>query len=801
MLDKSKKLILWFNELSKSDIPYVGGKCANLGEMTSAGIPVPKGFAVTAYAYKKFITESSLINKIKSVLKSVDESDLNKLDKISSEIRSLVESSRMPQDIEKAILESYEQLENMTQKNVKVSVRSSATAEDLPGASFAGQQETFLNVDKPNLIGKVSKCWSSLFTSRAIYYRQQKGFDHDKVLISVGIQEMVAPDPEAQGVMFTIHPVTGDRTKILIDASYGLGEAVVSGSVTPDTFIVDKNSMKIIERQVGKKATKDIIDKKTGKVTTVNVSKEEQEKLCLSDQQVIELAKLAKKIDDHYGMAMDIEWAIDKATHKIYILQARPETFYGEKAQASVKQEELAVAEHKVLVKGLAVSPGVGTGPVNLVFDSKDIGKIKQGDILVTKMTTPSWVPAMKKSSAIVTDEGGYTCHAAIVSRELGVPCIVGAGNATSTLKSGETVTVDGGKGLVYEGEVEAILQGKINDEARIPVFEQPITATKVYVNLSIPEKAEQVAKQTLADGVGLLRAEHMMLSIGKHPKMLIEEGGANLMVEKFAESIRTVAQAFYPRPVIYRALDFKPDEFLTLEGGEKYEREAGHIGPNPMIGYRGQFRYTKEPEIFKLELAAIRKVREEHNLRNVHLMIPFVRSLGEFRKVKGIVYESGLNPEKDQDFWLWIMLEVPSAVLIIDKLCKEGITGISIGSNDLTMLVLGVDRNDTSVQEIYDERDLAVLRAINYVTKVCKKFGVTVSICGQAPSVYPEYAEFLVRLGVTSISVNPDAVLSTRLHIAQIEKKIGLEKVLGKSKLKIAGADELDLDFWQVLS
>ncbi|MEM2906607.1 MAG: phosphoenolpyruvate synthase [Candidatus Odinarchaeota archaeon] len=800
MTDKSQKLILWFDELTKSDIPYVGGKCANLGELTRAGAPTPKGFAVTAYAYKKFITESGLINKIKSVLKQLDLSDLNKLNKISREIRALIESTPMFPEIQKEIKEAYTRLETLTEKNVRLSIRSSATAEDLPGASFAGQQDTFLNVDKEHLIEAVSKCWSSLYTPRAISYRQEKGFEHEKILISVAVQEMVAPDPEAQGVMFTIHPVTGDRTKILIDASYGLGEAVVSGSVTPDTFIVDKNTMKIVERQVGKKATKDIIDVKTGKVITVPVSKTEQEKLCIPDEYVLELAKIAKKIEEHYGIPMDIEWAIDRKTHKIYILQGWPERVNGEKTVKPVEEKAADVSEYKLLVKGLPVSPGVGSGKVNIILDSGNIDKIQKGDILVTRMTTPSWVPAMKKSAAIVTDEGGYTCHAAIVSRELGVPCIVGAGNATTVLKNGQLVTVDGSKGFVYDGIVKTVEEEKPGVHGAVTVFEQPITATKIYVNLSIPEKAEQVARETLADGVGLLRAEHMMLSIGKHPKLLIEEGGADLMIEKFAESIRTVAQAFHPRPVIYRALDFKPDEFLALEGGEKYERETGHIGPNPMIGYRGQFRYTKEPDIFKLELAAIKKVREKFNLKNVHLMIPFVRTIGEFKKVKEIIYGEGLNPEKDPDFWLWIMLEVPSAVFIIDKLCAEGINGISIGSNDLTMLVLGVDRNDASVQEIYDERDIAVLRAINYVTKVCKKYGVTVSICGQAPSVYPEYAEFLVRLGVTSISVNPDAVISTRRHVAQIEKKIGLEKVTGKSKLRISGLAEDELDFWKIL-
>ncbi|MHA1409178.1 MAG: phosphoenolpyruvate synthase [Candidatus Odinarchaeia archaeon] len=799
MVDKNKKLILWFDEIDKNDIPYVGGKVANLGELTQSGAPAPKGFAVTSYAYKKFIKETGLEKKIKNLLKNVNYSDPKKLQEISHKIRSLIESTDIPQDIVKSIKEAYTELEKKTHKNVKLSIRSSATAEDLPGASFAGQQDTYLNVDKSELLDKVRKCWSSLFTARAIYYREEKGFPHDKVYISVAVQQMVAPDPEAQGVMFTIHPVTGDNTKILIDSSYGLGEAVVSGSVTPDTFIVDKKTMKIVEKHIGRKATKEIIDEKTGKVITVKVSKEEQEKQSISDEHVIKLAKIAKKIEDHYGMPMDIEWAVEKGSGKIHILQARPETVYSSGGTKATKGEEVSMSEQNVLVKGLGVSPGVGVGPVKVIMKSDEIGKIREGDILVTKMTTPSWVPAMKISAAIVTDEGGYTCHAAIVSRELGVPCIVGAGNATKILKTGQTVTVDGSKGLVYEGEVKQLSERKEQISQPV-VVSQPVTGTKIYVNLSIPEKAEEVEKQTGADGVGLLRAEHMMLSIGKHPRKLIEEGGADLMVDKFAEGIRAVAQAFRPRPVVYRALDFKPDEFLALEGGEKYEKESGHVGPNPMIGYRGQFRYIKEPEIFRLELKAIKKVRDEYQLKNVYLMIPFVRTLKTFREVKKIIVEEGLDPEKDPDFKLWIMLEVPSAVFIIDKLCEEGIQGISIGSNDLTMLVLGTDRNDASVQELYDERDLAVLRAINYVVKVCKKYGVTVSICGQAPSVYEDYADFLVRLGVNSISVNPDAVINTRKHVAQIETKLRLEAITGKTITRIGDTNTSELDFWKIL-
>ncbi|MFX1598367.1 MAG: phosphoenolpyruvate synthase [Promethearchaeota archaeon] len=801
-MERSKQLILWFDELSKKDIALVGGKAANLGELATAGAPTPEGFAISSYAYKRFVEETGLDKKIFDLLKDVDISDLKQLEDVSKKIRELVESTEVPSDIQNAAMNAYEELARRTHKGVEVSVRSSATAEDLPGASFAGQQDTFLYVTSDKLSKTVSKCWSSLFTARAIYYRSQKGFDHFKVLMSVIVQEMVAPNPKAQGVIFTIHPVTGEPKKILIESNYGLGEAVVSGSVTPDAFIVDKDSFKILTKNIGQKKSKAVKDPKTGKVINVEVSKEERGKQSITDEQIVSLAKIADRIEKHYDSPMDIEWAIDEG-NETFILQARPETVWSGKEVS--KEEAVSAAtslvEGEVILKGLPVSPGVGIGPANVILSTEGIGKVRKGDILVTKMTTPSWVPAMQKSAAIVTEDGGYTCHAAIVSRELGVPCIVGARKATKALKKGEIITVDGKKGLVYRGEVEGALKSA-EQIAALPqqAVSEMITSTKIYVNLSIPEMAEKVASETRADGVGLLRAEHLMLSIGKHPRRLVEEGGAQLMIDKFAEGVKKVAEAFYPNPVIYRTLDFKPDEFLALEGGTEYEEEAGHVGPNPMIGYRGQFRYVKEPDIFRLELRAIKKVRDEHNLKNVYIMLPFVRTLRVFKRAKQIINEEGLDPEEDPDFKLWIMVEVPSSVFIIDKLIAEGIQGVSVGSNDLTMLILGADRNDASVQELFDERDIAVLRALVYLIKVCKKMGITVSICGQAPSVYPEYAELLVRQGVTSISVNPDVVIETRKNVAQIERKLLLEELTGKTKFSIAGISEDDFEFWKIL-
>jgi len=802
--NKEEALILWFEELTKEDTQIVGGKNANLGElMSKARVPVPPGFAVTAAAYRKFLEDTGIADEIYYILRKTNIDDLEQLENASQKIRKLIEETPMPKYIQKAIIDAYRDLCKRTgQENVSVAVRSSATAEDLPGASFAGQQETYLNVSgEKEVVKKVQKCWSSLFTPRAISYRESKGFRHEQVLISVAVQQMV--DAKAAGVMFTLHPATGDRDKIMIEANWGLGESVVSGAVTPDTYIVDKKTLKILEKHVVEKKIEYIRDPKTGKTIHAEVPPERRKIPALTDEEIVELAKYGIQIENHYQHPQDIEWAIDRHTGKIFILQARPETVWSlkEVPERSTETQEAMTTERQVLVKGLPVSPGIGIGKALVFLDAKEaIEAMEEGAVLVTRMTTPDWVPAMKKASAIVTDEGGYTCHAAIVSRELGVPCIVGTGNATQVLKDVGVVTVDGTHGIVYKGAIKEEVE-KAEAAAAAPAavaIAQPVTATKIYVNISIPEIAEKVAKETQADGVGLLRAEHLMLSIGKHPRKLIEEGGEQEMIDKFAEGIRQVAQAFYPKPVVYRALDFKPDEFLELEGGRKYELEAGHIGPNPMIGYRGCYRYIKEPEIFRLELRAIKKVRDEYGLKNVWLMIPFVRTLEEFEEAKKIIKEEGLDPEKDPDFKLWIMVEVPSTVFLIEEFCKAGIQGVSFGTNDLTMLILGIDRNDAAVQELYDERNLAVLRALAYVIKICKKYGVTTSICGQAPSVYPDYLEFLVRMGATSISVNPDAVIEARRMVAMIEQRILMEKATGKYRKRVGKNFMDEVEFWK---
>jgi pyruvate,water dikinase len=586
--------------------------------------------------------------------------------------------------------------------------------------------------------------------------------------------------------------VSGDKSKIVINASWGLGEAIVSGQVTPDEYVVKKDSMKVVEKHVVKKDRQIVSDVKGG-TKWVKVQDTMQKKPVLDDTSIVRLAKYGIKIEKHYGVPQDIEWAVDDSG-RIFILQARPETVHGtEGARESTEGKELM--EKDILLRGIGVSPGKASGKVQIMLDVKKMSGFRQGDVLVTEMTTPDWLPAMKIAAAIVTNLGGKTCHAAIVSRELGVPCIVGTEKATKVLKDGEEITIDGQRGLIFKGSVAK------KEAAAAPgaadISSQVITATKVYVNMSIPEIADKIAKETNADGVGLLRAEHLMLSIGKHPRLLIEEGGEKVMLDTFSQGVGKVAEAFFPKPVVYRFLDFKPDEFLELPGGEKYERK--NVGPNPMIGYRGEYRYSKEDDIFRIELRAIRQAREKMGLSNIWVMVPFVRTLDVFRKTVAIMREEGLDNRNDPGFQLWIMVEVPSAVFMIEEFCREGIDGVSFGTNDLTMLVLGVDRNDTSVQEIYDERNLGVLRAIAYTMAVCRKHGVTTSICGQAPSVYPDYLEFMIRCGATSISVNPDTVVSSRRGVAVVEQKIQMEKALGiRTKPKIAKIPLEEVFFWR---
>src|SRR5438034_1976958 len=774
-MDRSHSIVVWLDQVGKNDIQLVGGKCANLGELTAKGISVPPGFAVTADAFRRFLEETRIGDVIHKALNSSNgPRDPKQYEEASEEIRKIIESAPMPADIAEEVRVAYHNLEKKTgTAQVKVAVRSSATSEDLPDASFAGQQDTFLNVKgEEQLVHYVQKCWSSLYTPRAIFYREEKGFPHEKVLISVGVQKMV--ESEVSGVIFTLDPVNGDPSKIIIESSWGLGEALVAGVVRPDRFIVDKGTLQIVHKEIVPKMVEHVPNHETGLTMEREVPAERRNAASLGDEQVVELARLARDIEDHYQTPQDVEFAVErsKSGQKVYVVQTRPETFWARMKSPS-ESGKSPVLDRVVVVQGLAASPGLHAGRAKIVVGLKDAGRLmKNKDILVTRMTNPDWVPYMKIAGAIVTEDGGTTCHAAIVSREMGIPCIVGARNATKLMQMGQEYTVDAKSGVVYNGLVEEVLKAT-QPQHEIPTV-IPITATKIYVNISLPELAERVERETHADGVGLLRAEHMMLSVGKHPRLLIEEGGGEKMVDAFAEGVRKVATPFAPRPVVYRCLDFKPDEFLGLPGGEKYEREAGHVGPNPLLGFRGAFRYVKEPDVFRLECRAIRKVREEFKLTNVHVMLPFVRTLEDFRNAKKIMEEEGLK--RGPDFKLWIMCEVPATVFLIDKFVQEGIDGISFGTNDLTMLVLGIDRDDASIQEIYDERNLAVLRAMSHVIRVCRENGVTTSICGQAPSNYPEVVEFLVREGAVSMSVNPDKVIETKQLVAGIEQKLILE-------------------------
>jgi pyruvate,water dikinase len=747
----SDAIVVWLENVRKDDVHIVGGKCANLGELTAKGVTVPPGFAVTADAFRRFLEETKIGEVIQKTLTSGEgPRDPKQYEEASEEIRKIIESAPMPADIASEVRSAYRDLERKTgNTQVKVAVRSSATSEDLPDASFAGQQDTYLNVKgEDQLVHYVQKCWSSLYTPRAIFYREEKGFPHEKVLISVGVQKMV--DSEVSGVIFTLDPVNGDPSKIIIESCWGLGEALVSGLVRPDRFIVDKGTLQIVHKEIVPKMVEHVPNLETGLTMQRDVPAERRNTASLGDEQVVELARLARDIEDHYQTPQDVEFAVEhsKSGQKVYVVQTRPETFWA-RMKSPADSSRAHIIDRVVVVQGLAASPGLHAGRAKVVVGLKDAGRMmKEKDILVTRMTNPDWVPYMKIAGAIVTEDGGTTCHAAIVSREMGIPCIVGARNATKLLQTGKEYTVDAKAGVVYQGLVEEVLKPAGAVVQQIPTV-IPVTSTRIYVNISLPELAEKVARETHADGVGLLRAEHMMLSVGKHPRLLIEEGGGQKMVDAFAEGVRRVATPFAPKPVVYRCLDFKPDEFLGLPGGEKYERDAGHVGPNPLLGFRGAFRYVKEPDVFRLECRAIRKVRE-------------------------IMEEEGLK--RSPDFKLWIMCEVPATVLLIDKFVQEGIDGISFGTNDLTMLILGIDRDDASIQEIYDERNLAVLRAMSHVIRICSEAGVTTSICGQAPSNYPEVVEFLVREGAVSMSVNPDKVIETKQLVAGIEQKLILE-------------------------
>ena len=751
-MGKGQKNIVWFDEVTKEDIPIVGGKGANLGEVTNAGIPVPPGFIVTATAYFDFLEQTKIADKIRELLQPADVNNSKQLQQIAKKVQQVILDAKIPAELAAEIREAYKKL-----GGGRVAVRSSATAEDLPEASFAGQQRTFLNLrEEEEVVTAVHGCWASLFEARAIFYRAQQNFDHFKVGIAVPVQKMV--QSEASGVMFTIEPVTSDQSKIVIEAIYGLGEAIVSGEVNPDLYVIDKERLVISSKKLSRQDRKLIMNPKADQKDTniwapVPASEQSQQKL--SDTNMAKLAWIGKQIEYHYEFPQDIEWAEENG--KIFILQTRPVTTIKETAEV----EEPIRAP--VLLSGVAASPGIASGPVKIIADTSQIDRVYDGDILVTEMTTPDFVPAMKRAAAIVTNRGGRTAHAAIVSRELGIPCVVGTEEAMTTLSNGQVITVDGSHGKIYEGKVTR----RIKTSSVSTIFQEAIrTRTKVYVNLAQPELADRVATHNV-DGVGLLRAEFMIAHIGEHPNYMLSENRGDEFIDKLSKGITIFAQAFHPRPVVYRTNDFKTNEYRALTGGDKYEDTE----ENPMLGYRGAARYIKDIDVFKLEIAAIKKVRQ--NYPNLWVMIPFVRTVKELAATVKIMDSEGLK--RSDDFKIWMMVEIPSNIFLLEKFLKVGIDGISIGSNDLTQLILGVDRDNATLAQEFNEQDEAVLMALEKAIKVAKSLGVTSSICGQAPSEYPELTEKLVGWGITSISVSPDMIGTARRIIARAEAKLKL--------------------------
>lgn len=791
-MEKEKEFLLWFDQLERKDVAIAGGKSSSLGEMTShVQVPVPYGFATTACAYRYFFEKTGLDKEIKALvaeLTDVENSAL--LRDVCARMRKAIMEKEMPADLQEQISVAYEELgRRVGQKDPFVAVRSSATAEDLPDASFAGQQDTYLNVKgAETIVQKVKECYASCFTDRAVYYREKQGFDHLDVALSAAVQMMVFS--KAAGVMFTVNVATGEDKNILIEGAWGLGEYVVQGTVTPDNYTVEKATGKIIEKNVNLQDVK-LVRKADGDCEEVVVPLDEQQEQKLTDAQIKELASYAMKIESHYGCYMDMEWGIDERDGKVWILQARPETVWSrrnkEKTNAPKEESKVTTTDHKVIVKGLPASPGEVAGRVHVILDPSHIDEFKDGEILVTEMTAPDWVPAMKKAKAIVTDSGGMTCHASIVSRELGIPCIVGTKSrgqaATEVVPDGIDVTVCATHGVVYEGIVDlhASEQPTAGQTVAAPAAEYfPPTGTKIYMNLGDPELAEKYASLP-CDGIGLMREEFIWTTyIHEHPLYLIKIGQPEKVVNQLAEGMRQVCEAMSPRPVTLRFSDFKSSEYRDLKGGDEFEPYE----PSALLGWRGASRYydPKYIEAFKLECMAVRKVREEFGLKNLNVMIPFCRNVEECEKVTKIMADCGLV--RGKDFKVWLMAEIPSNIILADQF-NRFVDGYSIGSNDLTMLILGCDRDNDTVSHIYDERNLAVRRAVRHLIEVAHKAGKTVSICGQAPSVYPEFCEFLIKSGIDSMSVNPDTVKFTKKLAAHIEQRIMLDALTGRGRIE----------------
>ncbi|MFN4325967.1 MAG: phosphoenolpyruvate synthase [Azonexus sp.] len=789
-----EQLVIPFEKLRMTDVEQVGGKNASLGEMISqladTGVRVPGGFATTAYAYRQFLAQSGLDAKINAALDALDVDDVNALARTGAEIRQWVLDTPFPTDLTIAITEQYQRLVADSHADMSFAVRSSATAEDLPDASFAGQQETFLNiVGLENIMHAIKEVFASLYNDRAISYRVHKGFLHADVALSAGIQRMVRSDKGAAGVMFTLDTESGFRDAVFVTSSYGLGETVVQGAVNPDEFYVHKPMLAagkkaVVRRNLGSKMIKMVFaaEKVAGKSTiTEDVEESLRHQFSINDEEVMELARYAMIIEQHYGRPMDIEWGKDGVDGKLYILQARPETVQSQAAAG--KQEKFKLKSFsKVLASGRAIGQKIGIGPVRIVHDPKEMDKVQPGDVLVADMTDPNWEPVMKRASAIVTNRGGRTCHAAIIARELGIPAIVGCGDATETLNEGEIVTVS-----CTEGDTGHVYRGKLDFEVTTrDISAMPDVPVKVMMNVGNPELAFEFAQLPNA-GVGLARVEFIINNvIGIHPKAILDverlpaskrdeikrraRGYASpkdFFVEKLVEGVATIAAAFYPNPVIVRLSDFKSNEYRKLLGGDLYEPEE----ENPMLGFRGASRYIADSfrDCFEMECRAMKRVREEMGLTNVQLMVPFVRTVGEGQAVVDLLAEHGLK-QGENDLKLIMMCEIPSNALLADDFLKI-FDGFSIGSNDLTQLTLGLDRDSGLVANLFDERDPAVKMLLGMAIAAANKAGKYIGICGQGPSDHPDLAEWLMDQGISSISLNPDTVVDTWTRLATHKK------------------------------